>query len=259
MRPKIRLHVAAGLGAGSEAALTPDQAHYLRNVLRLEPGAALALFNARDGEWLGHIERLGKSGGTVRLSERLRTPVVEPDLWLLFAPIKRARIDYLVEKATELGVRVLWPVFTARTDPARVNLDRLTAHAVEAAEQTERLSVPDLFEPVELSQALAAFPAGRRLFVCDETGAAPSLGEILAGETFADPAFAGPAAFLVGPEGGFTKSELDALSKLPFVTAIGLGPRVLRSETAALAALAVFQALAGDWRFRGRAIDPDSH
>jgi 16S rRNA (uracil1498-N3)-methyltransferase len=239
-----RLHLIAGLAAGREIELEPARAHYLRSVLRLGPGAAVAVFNAEDGEWLCRIAGIGKNGARLTAERRLRSPEPggEPDLWLLFAPIKRARLDWLVEKATELGVAALLPVWTARTQVERVNLDRLRAHAVEAAEQSERLSVPDLRAPERLGRLLATWPGARRLVVCDESGA---------GEPISDAAARlppGPVALLVGPEGGFDETELDAIGKLSFVTRVGLGPRVLRGETAALAAVAVFQAIAGDWR-----------
>jgi 16S rRNA (uracil1498-N3)-methyltransferase len=239
-----RLHLIAGLAAGCEIELEPARAHYLRSVLRLGPGAAVAVFNAEDGEWLCRIAGIGKNGARLTAERQLRSPEPggEPDLWLLFAPIKRARLDWLVEKATELGVAALLPVWTARTQVERVNLDRLRAHAVEAAEQSERLSVPDLRAPERLGRLLATWPGARRLVVCDESGA---------GEPISDAAARlppGPVALLVGPEGGFDETELDAIGKLSFVTRVGLGPRVLRGETAALAAVAVFQAIAGDWR-----------
>jgi 16S rRNA (uracil1498-N3)-methyltransferase len=239
-----RLHLIAGLAAGCEIELEPARAHYLRSVLRLGPGAAVAVFNAEDGEWLCRITGIGKNGARLTAERQLRSPEPggEPDLWLLFAPIKRARLDWLVEKATELGVAALLPVWTARTQVERVNLDRLRAHAVEAAEQSERLSVPDLRAPERLGRLLATWPGARRLVVCDESGA---------GEPISDAAARlppGPVALLVGPEGGFDETELDAIGKLSFVTRVGLGPRVLRGETAALAAVAVFQAIAGDWR-----------
>jgi 16S rRNA (uracil1498-N3)-methyltransferase len=239
-----RLHLIAGLAAGCEIELEPARAHYLRSVLRLGPGAAVAVFNAEDGEWLCRIAGIGKNGARLTAERQLRSPEPggEPDLWLLFAPIKRARLDWLVEKATELGVAALLPVWTARTQVERVNLDRLRAHAVEAAEQSERLSVPDLRAPERLDRLLATWPGARRLVVCDESGA---------GEPISDAAARlppGPMALLVGPEGGFDETELDAFGKLSFVTRVGLGPRVLRGETATLAAVAVFQAIAGDWR-----------
>jgi 16S rRNA (uracil1498-N3)-methyltransferase len=237
-----RLYSDAALAAGSSVALDEAQVHYLRHVLRLAPGARIALFNGRDGEWWGEIASLGKQSGGVRLTERRRAPHAEPDLWLLFAPVKRARIDFLVEKATELGVSELRPVMTERTMVERVNLDRLRAHCREAAEQTERLTLPILRAPAALTQALTDWPPGRRLLLCDETGTGPAIADRLAREQ------PGPWAVLIGPEGGFSDSELDGLHKLPFVCAVSLGPRVLRADTAAISALSVLQAFLGDWR-----------
>jgi 16S rRNA (uracil1498-N3)-methyltransferase len=238
-----RLFVDSPLAAGVMVDLTAAQAHYLRNVLRLEPGAEIALFNGRDGEWLGRIESLGKASCAVRLDERRREQLPEPDLWLVFAPVKRARIDFLVEKAAELGVSELRPVLTRRTAVERVNLERLAANAIEAAEQTERLTVPVVRAPERLPTLLASWPAERLLILCDESGTAPSIAGEMQGLTQ-------PLAVLTGPEGGFDESELDALRKLAFVRPVGLGPRVLRADTAALAALAVVQAVAGDWKIR---------
>ena len=240
--PKTRLFVPTDLAGGLSIGLEPSQAHFVRTVLRLETGAVVALFNGRDGEWLGRIDGLGKGWCSVTLYEQRRSQEAPGDLWLVFAPVKRARIDFLVEKATELGVSALHPVFTRRTVVERVNLDRLRANAIEAAEQTERLSVPDIAEPEPLVRLLARWAAPRRLLLCDESGAAPPIAAALAG------AAPGQWAVLVGPEGGFAETELDALKKLPFVSPVGLGPRVLRADTAALAAVAVLQALAGDWR-----------
>jgi 16S rRNA (uracil1498-N3)-methyltransferase len=237
-----RLYTDQALTDGTAVALHGAQAHYLRNVLRLGPGARVALFNGRDGEWWGEIENLGKQGGAVNLTERRRAPHLEPDLWLAFAPLKRARIDYLVEKATELGVSAMLPAMTERTIVERLNLDRLRAHAREAAEQTERLTLPEIREPAPLRDILANWPADRRLLACVETGAAPAIAEQLTRER------PGPWAVLIGPEGGFADSELDAIRKLPFVCAVSLGPRVLRADTAAISALSVLQAFLGDWR-----------
>ncbi|HVJ53808.1 MAG TPA: 16S rRNA (uracil(1498)-N(3))-methyltransferase [Aliidongia sp.] len=242
-----RLHVEAPLAAAAEIELDSAQTHYLRSVLRLAPGGHVALFNGRDGEWTAEIESLGKHKAMLRPRHQTREQEPEIDLWLLFAPVKRARIDLIAEKATELGVSRLVPVLTRRTNIARVNIERLAAHAREAAEQTERLSVPVVMAPQRLDEALASFPAGRRLILCDETGTAPPIAELLAQAQGKEDSW----AVLTGPEGGFTPDELDGLKKLPFVNRVGLGPRVLRADTAALAALAVFQALAGDWR-RGR-------
>jgi 16S rRNA (uracil1498-N3)-methyltransferase len=238
-----RLYVADGLASGAEIELDRAQAHYLRSVLRLGTGAAVALFNATNGEWLCRISEIGK-GASLAVERQLREPEpeAEPDLWLIFAPIKRAPLDWLVEKATELGVTALLPVWTARTQVERVNLERLRAHAIEAAEQCERLSVPELRAPERLDRLLAVWPGERRLVVCDESGAGEPIGDAAARLP------PGPVALLVGPEGGFDETELDAIGKLSFVTRVGLGPRVLRAETATLAAVAVFQAIAGDWR-----------
>lgn len=223
-------------------------AHRLRDVLRLAPGAVIACFNPRDGEYLCRITELARARAALNVLERRRLPQPETDLWLLFAPIRRARLDWLIEKATELGAAVLVPVVTARTQFQGANHAHLEAVAVSAAEQSERLSVPEVRQSEPLSAALANWNATRRLIVCDESGAgrplAAALGELPAGA---------PAALLIGPEGGFAPSELDAFADLPFVTRIGLGPRVLRAETAALAALAIFQAIAGDWRGAQRA------
>ncbi len=241
-RPATRLYLPGGLAEGGEVALEEDQAHKLRTVLRLGPGAAVAGFNARDGEFLCRVAELRRGDGRLSVERRLRVPEPEPDLWLVFAPIKRARLDWLVEKAAELGVTALVPVWTERTQPERLNLDRLTAHAVAAAEQSGRLSVPELRAPEKLARLVAEWPAERHLYVCDETGGGAPIATVAAGY---------PAALLVGPEGGFGETELDAIGKLSFATRVGLGPRVLRAETAAIAALAVFQAVAGDWRPTG--------
>lgn len=237
-----RLYSDGPLSLGASVALDDAQAHYLRNVLRLAAGARIALFNGRDGEWWSEIEHLGKTGGAARLVEQRRKPRAEPDLWLVFAPLKRARIDYLVEKATELGVGALLPVSTERTIVERLNLDRLRAHIREAAEQTERLTLPELHPPAPLRDLLARWPADRRLLACLESGEAPPIAERLAQEA------PGKWAALVGPEGGFADSELDAIRKLPFVCPVSLGPRVLRADTAAISALSLLQAFLGDWR-----------
>lgn len=244
-RSAPRLFVDVPLATGSEAALTDGQVHYLRHVLRRGEGDPVLLFNGRDGEWRGHIASLGKARAVVNLDGRTRAPEAEPDLWLLFAPIKRAPIDLVAEKATELGVSALVPVVTRRTVVGRVNAARLRTIAIEAAEQCERLSVPEVREARPLADVLAAWPEGRRLLVCDETGGgrpiAEALGALDAG------ARARPWAILVGPEGGFDPAELDALKKRTIVTPVTLGRRVLRAETAAMAALACWQAFVGDW------------
>jgi 16S rRNA (uracil1498-N3)-methyltransferase len=246
MRVKARLYIDTPLAAGGAVGASPAQAHYLKTVLRLRPGDPVALFNGCDGEWLARIDGFGKGWASLALAERRRRQAEEPDLWLVFAPIKRARIDFLAQKATELGVSALWPVITGHTEVTRVNRERLSANAIEAAEQSARLTVPKVFPATSLDQALARWPRERRLVVCAESGPATPIAEALA----AAAAPATPWAVLTGPEGGLTASELDALGKLPFVTRVGLGPRVLRADTAALAALACWQALVGDWRKR---------
>ena len=238
-----RLYVPQPLAEGAAVALDKAQAHRLRHVLRLGSGAAVAAFNERDGEWLCRLVEEGRRGAVLVPEHQRKTAETEADLWLLFAPIKRARLDWLVEKATELGAAALLPVWTARTQPERLNQERLNVLAIAAAEQSERLSIPDIRASERLDNLLSGWPAERRLFVCDETGGSAPIAEVLRGWQSEQ-----PAALLIGPEGGFTETELDALGKLPIVSRVGLGPRVLRAETAAVAALAVFQAIAGDWR-----------
>lgn len=237
-----RVHCGQPLSEGVGAVLPAGAAHYLRHVMRLDPGAGVRVFNGQDGEWQGSIDSFSKQGCLVRVERQRRAPPAEcaPPLWLLFAPLKRDCTDFMVEKAAELGVSRLVPVLTRRTGPQRLNLDRLRTIAIEAAEQCERLDVAEVAEPVSLSVALSDWP-GWPLLVCAETGAARPLATVAAALP------PGPRAVMVGPEGGFSREELDELRSRPFVMACGLGPRVLRAETAALAALAVVQAVRGDW------------
>ena len=241
--PATRLYLARPLAAGGMIEIDAAQTHRLKNVLRLAPGAEVAAFNARDGEFLCRVAELGRHGGSLTVETRRRTPAREADPWLVFAPIKRLRLDWLIEKGTELGVAAFLPVMTERTQAERINPERLLTHAIAGAEQSERLSVPEIRPLSPLRQILGGWPAERRLIVCDETGGGAPMVEMLLSFP---PAV--PTAVLIGPEGGFSQTELDAFNNLPFVTKVGLGPRVLRAETAALAALAVFQAVAGDWR-----------
>jgi 16S rRNA (uracil1498-N3)-methyltransferase len=241
-----RLFVSTDLAAGVEAPLDEAQAHYLRHVMRRTEGAPLSLFNGRNGEWKATLSLRGKKQAVALVGDQVRGQKAEPDLWLCFAPVKRARIDYIAEKATELGVSVLQPIVTQHTIVERVNVERLRANAVEAAEQTERLSVPEVRAPRDLTRLLGEWPIGRRLLMCDETGSGPPIAAVLS--TLDDAARAAPWAVVVGPEGGFAAAELTSLRRIKDVTAVGLGPRILRADTAALAALAVWQALVGDWR-----------
>ena len=235
--PRHRLFVEAALAQGAAVALAPEQAHRLLHVLRAVRGDAVALFNGRDGEWRAVLAESKKHGATLTVEGRLREQAPEPDLWLLFAPIKRGPVDLMVEKATELGAAALHPVWTRHTDVQRLNLDRLRAIAIEAAEQCGRLTVPEIHPPRTLEQTIADWPADRRLIVLDESGKGEPIATKLSSLTD------GRAAILVGPEGGFAESELDALRALSFAVAVDLGPRILRAETAAIAALACYQAL----------------
>jgi 16S rRNA (uracil1498-N3)-methyltransferase len=239
---KIRLHVAADLGVGQEVVLDREQAHYLFGVMRRAVGDSLRLFNGRDGEWLAEIVAGDRRGGRLRCVEQTMAQSVPPDLWLLFAPVKKARTDFIAEKACELGCRRLVPVFTANTNSERVNTERLRAHAVEAAEQCGLVSVPEVAEPVALTALLERWPADRQILFCDETGPRPPAAEVLRR------ADAGPWAVLTGPEGGFSPDETLMLYKNPAAHAVSLGPRILRADTAAVAALALWQAMLGDWR-----------
>jgi len=240
-RPRLRLFVAAALAPSAEIVLERPQSHYLANVMRAEAGEPVLLFNGRDGEWRARIGRLAKAGAVLAVETCRRPQAPEPDLWLLAAPIKRDRIDLVAEKAAELGASALWPVLTRRTIAGRVNTDRLTAHLVEAAEQCERLTVPELKPPMPLERVVAGWDAARPLLFLDESGAGPPLATALAGLP------AGPLAVLAGPEGGFAPEERLLLAAQPWARPVSLGPRILRAETAAIAALAVVQALAGDW------------
>jgi 16S rRNA (uracil1498-N3)-methyltransferase len=205
--------------------------------LRLGAGAQVKLFDDRSGEWLAEIVDAGKKRVSLRLIQHLREREAVPDLWLLFAPLKRGRIDWLVEKATELGIAKLVPVLTRRTIVDRTNSDRLLAHAIEAAEQCERTALPKLEEPTKLEALLGAWPSDRTLLFADEQGGAP-LTEALS---------PGAAAILIGPEGGFTEEERSAIRAVPQAKAVSLGPRILRAETAAIAAISLWMAGAGDW------------
>jgi len=240
VKPETRLFVESDLASGQVIGLSADHAHYLKSVLRLKEGATIALFNGKDGEFLARIDSFSRNACSVALQSQSREQTADSDLWLVFAPIKRARIDFLAEKATELGVSALYPVMTRHTMVERVNLDRLRANAIEAAEQSERLSVPEIHGVLPLDRLMESWDSARRLMLCDETRTAPPVAAALAREA------AGKWAVLVGPEGGFAETELDALRKLPFVCPVSLGPRVLRADTAAIAALAVLQALRGD-------------
>ena len=241
-----RLHVDQMLDTGRSIDLSRHQSHYFKNVLRLSLGAEVALFNGRDGEWLARIDRVSRNSISLVVRRLLQAQTVEPDLWLLFAPIKRARLDILVQKAVELGVSRLIPVYTERTEVKRLNLERHRANIVAAAEQCERLTIPEIVEAQAISETLADFSRDHCLLVCVERGHADPIHQVLQ----EDPACAERCAIFCGPEGGFTDTELDAFGKLSFIRYVSLGPRILRAETAAIAAVTCWQAALGDWRRR---------
>jgi 16S rRNA (uracil1498-N3)-methyltransferase len=236
----VRLFLDHPLELGQAVPLAPEQAHYLFGVMRLSPGARLRVFNGRDGEWEAEVAEAGKRAGRLVARERTRAQEMPPDLWLLFAPIKKARTDFIVEKAAEMGCRRILPVQTERTQAERVKAERLRAHAVEAAEQCGGVFVPEVAEMARLGDVLSTWDAGRTLWFCDEA---------LAGAPAPVPERAeGPGAVLIGPEGGFSEAERARLRALPWARAVRLGPRILRADTAAVAALALWQATCGDWR-----------
>lgn len=242
MSTQIRLYLDSVLSSAQQVELTTDQAHYINNVMRLAVGDPVILFNEQSGEWAAQIVEARKKRCVVEISDKLRDPEATPDLWLCFAPIKKQRLDFIIEKATELGVSSLQPVITRHTIVSKIRTDRLHAQAIEASEQCERLNIPDVKDAVSLAQLIKDWPEERRLFVLDERGGALPIHEALMAHR------EGPHAFLTGPEGGFETSELDLLRKLPFVTPISLGPRILRADTAALAAISCWQSVIGDWQ-----------
>lgn len=236
-----RLFVTSDLAPGASVELDPAQAHYLINVLRCKTGDDILLFNGRDGEWLGGLSGAPKKRAIVSLAHQTRRQIPPPDLHYLFAPLKRARLDYMAQKATELGAARLGPVITRRTVAERVNRARLMANAVEAAEQCGVLWVPEVAEPKKLPDLLAGWDEKRLLVFADET--APIASPLAALEGHGKR----PLAVLIGPEGGFEAEERALLLAEPFVLPISLGPRVMRADTAAVAALALVNATLGDW------------
>ena len=238
-----RIYVDAPLTGGGEVLLDRDQANYLLNVLRLKRGDRVLLFNGRDGEWEASLASAAKRAVVAAISVRARAQPPGPDLHFLFAPLKHARLDYLVQKAVEMGVSLLQPVITRHTQVARVNLDRMRANAIEAAQQCGVLTVPDVAEPIPFSRI--ADDADRLLIFCDEDADVRDPVAALIGVRSSP---AQPLAVLIGPEGGFAEEERLALHKLTKVVRIALGPRILRADTAAVAALTLVQSVLGDWR-----------
>jgi 16S rRNA (uracil1498-N3)-methyltransferase len=241
MKPSQRLYVKSQLSEGAKVALDAGQAHYLSNVLRMGLGEAVLVFNGADGEWIAHLGSASKKGGEVVCVSQTKPQDRLPNLWLLFAPVKGDRTDYIVEKATEFGVVGIVPVITERTIVRKVNLERLQSRCIEAAEQCGRLSVPVVTDAATLSAFYESPSDDGVILFADEAGGAKSIEE-----TFAS--MADKVALLIGPEGGFTPSERDKLRACAHVRAISLGPRILRADTAAFAALALIQSVWGDWR-----------
>ena len=236
----IRLHIPRPLAAGATLAPTLDQSRYLTQVMRLKAGDDLLVFNGKDGEWRCSVAEVLKKGVVLRAEDQVREQITPPDVHLLIATVKKSALEFAVEKATELGAARIRLATTARTQPQHLRLDRLDAIAEESAEQTGRLDVPPVDAPAKLDALLDSWDASRRLMFCDETGGPPAIPSLrAAGE--------GPWAILIGPEGGFTPEEGARLRSLPFATAVSLGPRVLRADTAATTALALWQAAIGDW------------
>lgn len=239
MDAKIRLYVDQPLGLGQAVRLSGDQAHYLVGVMRLTAGAPVLLFNGRDGEWRATLAEAGKRGAVAVCDVVTRPLRLPPDLWLIFAPIKKARTDFIVEKAVELGVRRILPVQTRHTNSERIRQDRLQAHATEAAEQCRATYVPEVVDLQPLDRLLSTWPETRALYWCDEDAI---------GQPASITGASGPAAILIGPEGGFAEAESKRLRGLANVHPLSLGPRILRADTAAVAAITLWQARHGDWR-----------
>ena len=233
-----RLFVRSALAEGASVALDQGQANYLGNVMRLGEGAELLVFDGGSGEWLARVAEAGKKRMMLSVERQTREPEIIPDVWLAFTPVKRSQTDWLVEKATELGVAKLLPVMTRRTIAERVKMERLEAISIEAAEQCGRTRLPEIDEPQPLTRFLEQRDRARTLYFADEAG----------GEPPASAFKPGPAIILTGPEGGFTGEERIAIRAAPNTGPISLGPRILRAETAALAALAAYMTVAGDWR-----------
>ncbi|WP_171235009.1 16S rRNA (uracil(1498)-N(3))-methyltransferase [Ruegeria sp. HKCCA6837] len=240
MSAKIRLYVEQPLGQGQSVPLTRDQAHYLFGVMRLTVGGAVALFNGKDGEWLAEVVEAGKRGGVLSCTTQTKPLQLPPDLWFLFAPIKKARTDFIVEKAAEMGAARILPVQTEFTNSERIRQDRLQAHAVEAAEQCGGTFVPEVTDLQRLDRVLDNWPEDRQLMFCNEAEVGSAL-RLAANEK------GRPWAILVGPEGGFSEKERARLSALPYAHVVSLGPRILRADTAAVAALTMWQQVLGDW------------
>ena len=242
---RARLFVTDELAAGISVQPSREQQHYLLNVMRCRDGETVLLFNGRDGEWQADLEREGKRDCRLAVREATRQQTSGPDLWLLFAPVKKARLDFIAQKACEMGCSRIWPVRTDYCQVSRVNDDRMLANVIEAAEQTERLDIADIKPFTDLAAALDSCEADRHIIFCDEASAGD--GEMNAIRVLTDAAPITRAAILIGPEGGFSAAERAMISARQNSLKLSLGPRILRADTAAIAALACFQSVCGDW------------
>lgn len=236
---KIRLYVEHPLGESQTVPLSREQAHYLFGVMRLGIGAGVLVFDGETGEWLAEVVEAGKRGGALRVLQHMRPLQMPPDLWLVFAPIKKARTDFIVEKAAEMGAARIVPIQTEYTNAGRIQRDRLQAHAIEAAEQCGGTAVPEVDELVKFTRLLDHWEPARQIMFCDEAKVATST---------TLPSLSGPWAILIGPEGGFSEAERNRLHGLEYAHAVSLGPRILRADTAAVAAMTLWQSALGDWR-----------
>ncbi len=242
---KTRLFVDAQLGAKLAVVLNRGQSHYLVSVMRARIGDRVALFNGQDGEWVSEVAEATKRQVTLRVLDQIKKQQPEPDLWLAFAPIKKARLDFIAQKATELGVSHMVPVMTRRTIVDRVKTERMAANAIEAAEQCERMNVPTVGEPIKLDKLLRQWPTERKIMFCDEDLSGIAAHTALA--AVGDKPSAAPWAILIGPEGGFDEVERDLIRNHPNCMTVSLGPRILRADTAAMAAISLWQSALGDW------------
>lgn len=238
-KPRTRLYINHEFESGDVHLIDGNQGHYLVNVLRVQTDETLTIFNGIDGEWDARISKVGKGKAKITVGRKIAEQASEPDLWYMYAPVKKARVDYIIQKATELGVSNIMPVVTKRTNLDRIKYEKLVANAIEAAEQSGRMTVPHIEELTSLEDILCDWPDDRALLFCDERGDALQMKDI-------KPDF-GRWAILVGPEGGFSPEERDMIKSHHNAYAVTLGPRILRADTAAVSALTLWQVFFGDW------------